>query len=79
MIENNAVMENNYPPFLSFLLYTVAMKIRAMKINHARKRYFEMPYLNMLMRGQLKRMIPRAKRNIQISLFIAQYYNKMEL
>jgi len=57
----------------------VAMKIRAMKINHARKRYFEMPYLNILMRGQLKSMTPRAKRNIQMSLLIEQYYNKTNL
>ena len=62
MIENKTAMENNYPPLFPLLLFRVAMQIRAMKINHAKKRYFEMPYLNMLMRGQLKRIMPRAKR-----------------
>ena len=62
--------ENTYPPLSLFFVYFAAMKIRKINMNHARKRYFEIPCLNMLIIGQLKKIIPNRKSDIQISRII---------
>ena len=62
--------ENTYPPLSLFFVYCAAMKIKRINMNHARKRYFEIPCSNMLMIGQLKNIIPNRKSDIQISRII---------
>jgi hypothetical protein len=76
MIEKSTVAENNYPPPLFLPVYSDVIKIRTMNMNQTRKRYFDSPCSNILITGQLKRMMPRAKKKIQISLTIDEYYNK---
>lgn len=72
------VGENTYPPLLFFFPYSAAIRIRAIKINQARKRYFDRPWPNMLIIGQLKNIRPNRKINIQTSLDIVNYYNKLK-
>jgi hypothetical protein len=47
-------------------------------MNHARKRYLDIPCSNMLIIGQLKKIMPNKKSDIQISRIIKKYYNKIE-
>jgi hypothetical protein len=77
MIEKSTVVENNYPPLPFLPIYSDVIKISAMNMNQTKKRYFESPCSNILMRGQLKRIMPRAKKKIHISLTIDEYYNKI--
>jgi hypothetical protein len=74
-MENKITGENTYPPLSLFFVYSAAMKIRTINMNHARKRYFEMACSNMLIIGQLKKITPNRKSDKQISRHIKKYYN----
>jgi hypothetical protein len=69
-MENKIMGENTYPPLSLFFVYSEAMKIKRINMNHARKRYFDISCSNMLIIGQLKKIMPNRKSEIQISRII---------